>query len=176
MCGENSPNSHCGLASDGSSPRVRGKLRFERLSQLMPGLIPACAGKTMCIVILPFNRPAHPRVCGENVVVSTGSAWRFGSSPRVRGKHPRRPGRRRGRGLIPACAGKTSPTSPRGSPTSAHPRVCGENSRCAAARRGSSGSSPRVRGKHLIGELLSDSGRLIPACAGKTATAALARR
>mgnify|MGYP000941189907 CR=1 FL=1 len=112
---------------------------------------------------------AHPRVCGENgrrdVLIHADP----GSSPRVRGKPPAVPGRRRERGLIPACAGKTSsPTSRRCAPT-AHPRVCGENWSTASRRSTASGSSPRVRGKRDHHRAHRRPRRLIPACAGKTA-------
>ena len=51
-------------------------------------------------------------------------------------------------GLIPACAGKTSPAHPQGSDAGAHPRVCGEN------------PGEACNGRCVCG--------LIPACAGKT--------
>ena len=50
----------------------------------------------------------------------------------------------------------------------AHPRVCGENLCIAGARSPATGSSPRVRGKRLIGTEVDRRRRLIPACAGKT--------
>ena len=71
-----------------------------------------------------------------------------GSSPRVRGKLPRRAGQRTQVGLIPARAGKTRSAHRHASGRRAHPRACGENQ-----GRG------RVR-PHPMG--------LIPARAGKT--------
>ena len=113
-------------------------------------------------------RRAHPRVCGENLA---GVDWDMappGSSPRVRGKHPRRERAARARGLIPACAGKTF-RSPTLSPVArAHPRVCGENVVAPDALRGLCGSSPRVRGKRRDHGPLRRATRLIPARAGKT--------
>ena len=92
----------------------------------------------------------------------------MGSSPRVRGKRRWLPiledlGR-----LIPACAGKTQGATPARRATSAHPRVCGENTTNEAKSGLLKGSSPRVRGKHPTGIVIHWWGRLIPACAGKT--------
>ena len=92
-----------------------------------------------------------------------------GSSPRVRGKHPRRPRTGRGRGLIPARAGKTT-RRPRGRGCPwAHPHACGENLSRSSLTFVSWGSSPRVRGKRLRLLAQTRTRRLIPARAGKTA-------
>ena len=53
----------------------------------------------------------------------------------------------------------------------AHPRVCGENTKIVKQASPQSGSSPRVRGKRAELCLLLLHERLIPACAGKTTTA-----
>ena len=50
----------------------------------------------------------------------------------------------------------------------AHPRVCGENLLDGDPPVTTSGSSPRVRGKHTAGAPLRPDPGLIPACAGKT--------
>ena len=56
----------------------------------------------------------------------------------------------------------------------AHPRACGENSKYRVMELMDVGSSPRVRGKLFEhGQALAH-GRLIPARAGKTCTAASA--
>ena len=52
----------------------------------------------------------------------------------------------------------------------AHPRVCGENTNTNKKPAGKIGSSPRVRGKLSETPYRSIGSRLIPACAGKTAT------
>ena len=153
---------------EGSSPRVRGKLTPQVRRYIYNGLIPACAGKTTAERAQVGAGGAHPRVCGENVLVADRAARRWGSSPRVRGKphnleqvadHP---------GLIPACAGKTATLWRPWPPSTAHPRVCGENFVPWVFVSMLWGSSPRVRGKqydyvHSLG-----TPGLIPACAGKT--------
>ena len=92
----------------GSSPRVRGKLKDRLVFFPVSGLIPACAGKTSLNVWTRWNRRAHPRVCGENVLkIVDGNAY-AGSSPRVRGKPTGGLEMNATLGLIPACAGKTA--------------------------------------------------------------------
>ena len=111
---------------------------------------------------------AHPRVGGENEPASN-DPWRpRGSSPRGRGKHQGRRERRRRVGLIPAWAGKTNRPPVHWIHAPAHPRVGGENwPSCRSTAQGS-GSSPRGRGKHPGRRVLSYTGGLIPAWAGKT--------
>ena len=168
VCGENAMSVSSKPAIPGSSPRVRGKPCGRAPGAARAGLIPACAGKTSSMVMIPVCRAAHPRVCGENVLTLFDGTAVPGSSPRVRGKpvqHRRAP---QGRRLIPACAGKTGSTPIPSSPTAAHPRVCGENVGGRGGVHLAHGSSPRVRGKLTrIGDH-HDRHRLIPARAGKT--------
>ena len=70
-----------------SSPLTRGKRAGNRVGKLVPGLIPAHAGKTSCSWCLPPYVRAHPRVGGDNVTALDGSPFTRGSSPRRRGKH-----------------------------------------------------------------------------------------
>ena len=171
VCGENNTTMFTALGRLGSSPRVRGKLPAPRVHVPAPGLIPACAGKTPTTSPSSDTERAHPRVCGENACVTQCARMNRGSSPRVRGKlHSMEPRRHRC-GLIPACAGKTSWRPRARSRRGAHPRVCGENLDPAPVSGGRGGSSPRVRGKHVIDRQAERVGRLIPACAGKTSTA-----
>ena len=152
----------------GSSPRVRGKPALVPASLEQVGLIPACAGKTSALPLLPVEPPAHPRVCGENLAPFGMADTRLGSSPRVRGKLRSFLLLRSFLRLIPACAGKTPPPRWPYRTRGAHPRVCGENVGTRLKTSRTTGSSPRVRGKpHLTSEDVHYTG-LIPACAGKT--------
>ena len=168
VCGENVTSASTRSLSPGSSPRVRGKPPSRWPPGRWLGLIPACAGKTGRAGRGWRPRAAHPRVCGENTDPMSPRALAMGSSPRVRGKRPRRTPRTSRRRLIPACAGKTSVRVRVPWPLRAHPRVCGENEVAAGPAAHPRGSSPRVRGKLpcMIRYILSP--RLIPACAGKT--------
>ena len=51
---------------------------------------------------------------------------KHGSSPRVRGTAPLRPGRPADPRFIPACAGNSSCDSSQTHGCAVHPRVCGE--------------------------------------------------
>ena len=89
VCGENLYLDYVTFLNPGSSPRVRGKHGRRRPVVAADGLIPACAGKTRGREPRAVRHPAHPRVCGENPVLSRKSPVYKGSSPRVRGKQPR---------------------------------------------------------------------------------------
>ena len=153
---------------EGSSPRVRGKHDVKRSIFALSGLIPACAGKTSRKTRLSVRRPAHPRVCGENLNHAHAVTPDQGSSPRVRGKPRWRQRATRSCGLIPACAGKTLGLGFARKLRRAHPRVCGENIVAGTEFKREKGSSPRVRGKREAGVVGDCCDRLIPACAGKT--------
>ena len=108
----------------------------------------------------------HPRVCGEQSSQRNLSGARTGSSPRVRGTAPPcRPSAARNR-FIPACAGNSQGRHYATSRASVHPRVCGEQERCAKRAGLDNGSSPRVRGTAHAGGPGHTQGRFIPACAG----------
>ena len=147
-CGENGPPGGAALSQAGSSPRMRGK----------PGF-------TVPTVFAPV---AHPRACGENSLVSNRSLRDMGSSPRMRGKRESFEKRASAPRLIPAHAGKTVRSQPRGCRTRAHPRACGENARSKAQPLAKPGSSPRMRGKRAVLFPQKPRRGLIPAHAGKT--------
>ena len=107
VCGENTGLKPPLSRGAGSSPRVRGKRPPLRGSRARRGLIPACAGKTVCHRSTSSTSRAHPRVCGENLGDWPRHCGPYGSSPRVRGKRSRVPVGRLTAWLIPACAGKT---------------------------------------------------------------------
>ena len=168
VCGENVIAGFVAAFRVGSSPRVRGKHQDHRAPRHRGRLIPACAGKTSSSKDPRSPKAAHPRVCGENAAVSVPTGGREGSSPRVRGKLRRISNRHRRRGLILACAGKTTAGRRATASPGAHPRVCGENRGRRPTEEAMRGSSPRVRGKlDDVPQRLTDL-RLIPACAGKT--------
>ena len=136
--------------------------------QRRPGLIPARAGKTGAPARRHQGDWAHPRACGENLLLKAINQFSQGSSPRVRGKHESVGSLGRVSRLIPARAGKTRRGGGRARCTAAHPRACGENRARLARAPAQVGSSPRVRGKHRRLLALPALRRLIPARAGKT--------
>ena len=168
VCGENGCTRGIVTSFGGSSPRVRGKpSRLGRLTR-RAGLIPACAGKTRTGRRAHDPPQAHPRVCGENVLMRETIHLVTGSSPRVRGKQRSLDGGQTWEGLIPACAGKTRRKRMPERMHRAHPRVCGENDNQHQNSSVEVGSSPRVRGKLLGHSSPETTLGLIPACAGKT--------
>ena len=126
-CGENKRSSCATSTSDGSPPRMRGKhclldslIRHCRIT-------PAHAGKTYSFMGKLGGFTDHPRACGENFISRSKKSRSSGSPPRMRGK-PAKLGRFDTRSRItPAHAGKTSMTSVLPTPSSDHPRACGEN-------------------------------------------------
>ena len=147
-CGENSFTSDCSACVIGSSPRMRGKHRCDKLVGFVRGLIPAHAGKT-----LPPPQGRQSQV---------------GSSPRMRGKRAYPLSGEAWLRLIPAHAGK-SPGQPGAVRAGrAHPRACGENIYGPGVWPMPVGSSPRMRGKLAVEIGLRRAEGLIPAHAGKT--------
>ena len=152
------------------------------------GLIPARAGKTRPASRWASPSTAHPRACGENPGGRRGGGAPPGSSPRVRGKRRGHTATHRPLRLIPARAGKTYRLRGTRNRRGAHPRACGENFVPMLRGHFGDGSSPRVRGKRVLGGERYDWGgssprvrgkrpstkgmirreRLIPARAGKT--------
>ena len=168
VCGENTGIIGVAQVVPGSSPRMRGKQSSHDRNHRVVGLIPAYAGKTIHVHWPRARTPAHPRVCGENLVIPTHRKAHAGSSPRMRGKPDWRGETAAPVGLIPAYAGKTSETDESGVERRAHPRVCGENLPPPYTLTLEAGSSPRMRGKPRVRSASLSSEGLIPAYAGKT--------
>ena len=93
--GENRGHLDVVLTVNGSSPRWRGKPRPCRRRRRVHRLIPALAGKTSRRRVRFQLFAAHPRAGGENPDELEADFYRFGSSPRWRGKQPRRPANQR---------------------------------------------------------------------------------
>ena len=160
-------NSSC--SSSGSSPRMRGKHLFTVARAGLGGLIPAHAGKTPPAPTAAGRERAHPRACGENLMMGARKSRIAGSSPRMRGKRSPCGNTPSTLGLIPAHAGKTHRWCDRSQSQRAHPRACGENGPSAPPGPRRPGSSPRMRGKRTPEGMRKGRLGLIPAHAGKTA-------
>ena len=89
----------------------------------------------------------------------------------MRGKPERRRQRHAGRRIIPAHAGQTLPYSARWMVYADHPRACGANHSGTIRPTSCIGSSPRMRGKPLLGKRRVGLRRIIPAHAGQTGNA-----
>ena len=168
LCGEHAISEISFWYQRGSSPPVRGAPSGPRVHSQRPGLIPACAGSTGHRVSLVAGAWAHPRLCGEHVVVSPSVIDAWGSSPPVRGAPLDASKATTGDGLIPACAGSTYRDSPVPGGLGAHPRLCGEHVGFSARWVPLPGSSPPVRGALNVSPKAKQGRGLIPACAGST--------
>ena len=168
VCGENSSWMLVGWLGLGTSPRMRGKPNSPGYGVFDGRNIPAYAGKTIKTISATPLRPEHPRVCGENVPISSVWLTPMGTSPRMRGKQVS--GRIRHGGIrnIPAYAGKTFAFDQQTFLDKEHPRVCGENVCPRISGALVKGTSPRMRGKLTSGTNLHNLARNIPAYAGKT--------
>ena len=146
--GEHSSKAARACLRVGSSPRARGaQVGGDRLERPL-GIIPACAGSTAGTPTSSTSTGDHPRVRGEHDENSEPVGQVAGSSPRARGALAVLGDGDGGGGIIPACAGSTTPRSPGYAPPG--------------------GSSPRARGAR--GETRQQQRRvgIIPACAGST--------
>ena len=168
MCGENPIDETQVRLTEGSPPRVRGKLLNPLLFNHSTRITPACAGKTGRVSSQYINPKDHPRVCGENLFLEVRIKSQAGSPPRVRGKLIGGVLKKKSIRITPACAGKTRCSRVDEAIHEDHPRVCGENQQVLSLSRVLLGSPPRVRGKLHENDLISSRVRITPACAGKT--------
>ena len=148
VCGEHRTGAMAKRADTGSSPRVRGTLRWLQQFIWFNRFIPACAGNTRQPQLFGAVGAVHPRVCGEHRSPSIGYMLSTGSSPRVRGTRTRQVRAHPSLRFIPACAGNTCARADYRRHYAVHPRVCGEHSIGQDRSLSTPGSSPRVRGTH----------------------------
>ena len=114
------------------------------------------------------NQRAHPRSRGENLSIEHWRGQGKGSSPLTRGKRCVTPFINFPVRLIPAHAGKTTPSARVNVIVKAHPRSRGENGGAREMTAAAPGSSPLTRGKLWVAGAGEPSEGLIPAHAGKT--------
>ena len=93
---------------EGSSPLTRRGLPSRLRSSSSLGLIPAYAGRTLAGCLVCAVSQAHPRLRGADYGNRPTGARERGSSPLTRGGRYRGWVIERGRGLIPAYAGRTA--------------------------------------------------------------------
>ena len=127
MCGKDRHTKKCQKASPGSPPHVRERQKYHQCKPDVPGITPACAGKTWSRLRWATMTRDHPRMCGKDKQRRCHGSGTSGSPPHVRERlHAMRvyvqvPG------ITPACAGKTMSTSLMRRPSRDHPRMCGKD-------------------------------------------------
>ena len=148
MRGEDSAARRSLSKTRGSPPHARGRLRRLLRHADHPGITPACAGKTHTCPCPSRRGTDHPRMRGEDALITIVHSSVKGSPPHARGRQHAERVFHALRRITPACAGKTRPCR----------HVLG-------VRR----DHPRMRGEDLgEAEITSTYTRITPACAGKT--------
>ena len=160
----------------GSSPLTRGARHHPKNLMERWGIIPAHAGSTPTQHDPHANDQDHPRSRGEHPARGSLQCRPSGSSPLTRGARTVRRGSCSAQGIIPAHAGSTKSSPGATSSTQDHPRSRGEHVMAFAPFVIPSGSSPLTRGALLLGGVLPDGGRIIPAHAGSTMSCASLNR
>src|SRR5690606_11022378 len=134
------------LPQVGSSPHLRGTLRFLTDKKTDDRFIPAPAGNTWAPAAWVIISAVHPRTCGEHLPTCITMPFGRGSSPHLRGTPHGFWNRRALVRFIPAPAGNTPTTQQTPPLTSVHPRTCGEHARGLRHSPPADGSSPHLRG------------------------------
>ena len=105
--GENAGAETIKAVKEGSPPLARGKpCHFVGCFDYFR-ITPACAGKTLRPDIRRSRTRDHPRLRGENLATSSDALTTSGSPPLARGKRRNLHQCNIGKGITPACAGKT---------------------------------------------------------------------
>ena len=89
MRGEHCTPSACRRRGRGSSPHARGARRVKPHLVVARGIIPACAGSTASVWVVPSSAWDHPRMRGEHDWLDRETILRKGSSPHARGAQAR---------------------------------------------------------------------------------------
>ena len=147
-CGAHFPARSSKRRWQGSSPRVRGSLRADRLRHWRARIIPAGAGLTAPPCPTSLHGWDHPRGCGAHSSFSSDGLRILGSSPRVRGSQQDVRNKAYRLGIIPRGCGAHEPYI-----TNVGPFW---------------GSSPRVRGSPTVYKKTRAAWGIIPAGAGLT--------
>ncbi len=129
---------------------MRGILRKHKQTPISRRFIPADAGNTGAKYDWLSLLAVHPRGCGEYSTRAERFLPIVGSSPRMRGIRDNLPEPYECVRFIPADAGNTMSTHSSSSGLPVHPRGCGEYVCGDCKVRLLCGSSPRMRGIHLI--------------------------
>ena len=170
MRGENCNFGVIIVLAQGSPPHARGKCHLALTACHQFGITPACAGKIWQKTDPDMLSRDHPRMRGENIMLSERNYRALGSPPHARGKYSRcicplfQPG------ITPACAGKIERVYHAVTWHRDHPRMRGENISTHGPHTVRIGSPPHARGKFVVRHNNPPFLGITPACAGKIAT------
>ena len=152
----------------GSPPHARGRRGAATAFGMSARITPACAGKTVTLILLRQSLPDHPRMRGEDILDVERECPFNGSPPHARGRRIHRLNNTIRRRITPACAGKTIVPLRHGIENADHPRMRGEDSSAETKEAGEPGSPPHARGRQTTAGSPTTDKRITPACAGKT--------
>ena len=136
-------------ASWDSPPLARGAHPVGARGDALAGLTPACAGSTLPGSSPRPRRRTHPRLRGEHFFAVGDGEADEDSPPLARGAPPAWHAQQCLRGLTPACAGSTPPTSRARRGPRTHPRLRGEHPTPITTALGDGDSPPLARGAQL---------------------------
>ena len=168
--GGNSSAMLTGNGSGGLSPRGRGKRSSTAWVRDRRRSIPAWAGETTRLNMSITRSTVYPRVGGGNPEGRQIPRWRWGLSPRGRGKQALGGPAASYAGSIPAWAGETPVGIAVNDPVEVYPRVGGGNPPSLSMPLPGKGLSPRGRGKQDQAIIQAQEDGSIPAWAGETAS------
>ena len=171
-CAGSTSASHLPYLEPGDHPRMRGEHYTDaELDQIKQGSSPHARGAPSARRWGTTRRGDHPRMRGEHLMTAFRNPSLVGSSPHARGARRQGGSAGRGYGIIPACAGSTTPSTPGLWPPWDHPRMRGEHNARHIGYAVCEGSSPHARGapRRLFCPLARRG--IIPACAGSTTRA-----
>ena len=109
VCGEDKSLHEKYLHGEETPPRMRGRLIQPCGLNNLAGNTPAYAGKTLLTVIEAAKEEKHPRVCGEDLRLSTWMTPGLETPPRMRGRPASAQTPAGESRNTPAYAGKTVP-------------------------------------------------------------------
>ena len=107
MCGKDRLTQQSESLTTGSPPHVRERLRDAHRPRLVPGITPACAGKTSFCYLFVRLHEDHPRMCGKDLIQYHSYNPPLGSPPHVRERRVKKQEEGITLRITPACAGKT---------------------------------------------------------------------
>ena len=168
MRGEDSAKVPAEVWRAGSPPHARGRPMFYRIREATMGITPACAGKTLHLLMQNLDHTDHPRMRGEDLGSNLTQRLLNGSPPHARGRRLHDGSTKVLSRITPACAGKTQPEFQQTHQRTDHPRMRGEDRLACVGRVCVDGSPPHARGRLVAPFSCALSRRITPACAGKT--------
>ena len=153
-------------SAEGSPPLARGTVAAAWPVPPCQRITPACAGNSAISNLRSYAGRDHPRLRGEQSVLTRGKTPRVGSPPLARGTVYRTsPPRARG-GITPACAGNRHTEDKAYHGIGDHPRLRGEQCHSISAAAFRAGSPPLARGTVTVIKALAADKGITPACAG----------